>query len=342
MSLAIAAVTCSLYAQGPARVRLEGKWSVAVELPESRAIIEVPQPDLVTVTNESYAQLPEFNGKITAGWRKGARLTGVIAEECTMQGALDPDSLVIRDGPGPDAVTFKKGADYDADLDAGTVGTLPGSRIRPDQRVFISYRYAKQRIDSIVLAQGKLALKVGTPHAVMPGPPPLAAGETRLANIFISGRLEALTADNLFPILETAYPEPPRASPSIAERRLPHTIAKLKSGKPLKILAWGDSVTTFKRYQTMFVKRLEALFPGSKIELVTEAWGGRNTASYLKEPPGSIHNYEEKVLAVKPDLIVSEFVNDASLTEAQVEERYAKLLADFQKIGAEWIILSPH
>ena len=43
-----------------------------------------------------------------------------------------------------------------------------------------------------------------------------------------------------------------------------------------------------------------------------------------------------------PDLIVSEFVNDARLDPQQVEERYAKLLADFQAIGAEWIILTPH
>lgn len=48
------------------------------------------------------------------------------------------------------------------------------------------------------------------------------------------------------------------------------------------------------------------------------------------------------MLGAKPDLIVSEFVNDASLKPAQVEERYAKLLADFQGIGAEWIILTPH
>jgi hypothetical protein len=44
----------------------------------------------------------------------------------------------------------------------------------------------------------------------------------------------------------------------------------------------------------------------------------------------------------KPDLIVSEFVNDGGLSETQVEERYGKILADFRKIGAEWIILTPH
>jgi hypothetical protein len=45
---------------------------------------------------------------------------------------------------------------------------------------------------------------------------------------------------------------------------------------------------------------------------------------------------------VKPDLIISEFVNDAGLTPEQVEERYSGLLRDFREIGAEWIILTPH
>jgi hypothetical protein len=48
------------------------------------------------------------------------------------------------------------------------------------------------------------------------------------------------------------------------------------------------------------------------------------------------------VHGAKPDLIVSEFVNDAGLNPQQVEERYSQLLADFKAIGAEWIILTPH
>ena len=47
-------------------------------------------------------------------------------------------------------------------------------------------------------------------------------------------------------------------------------------------------------------------------------------------------------MGAKPDLIVSEFVNDAGLKPAQVEERYSRFLTDFQQIGAEWIILTPH
>ena len=331
----------------PAEFRLTGPWSIEVTLPGEtplrKAEVTTAGLEMETVANERYDKLPDFDTVTKAGWRKGVRLTGVVAEECTMQGSLDPSSLVVRTSVAPGAAPLRKGVDYEADLDAGTVGRLPGGSLAPDQPVLISYRYGRQRIDSIVLLPNQnVLLRPGTPHTVTPAPPPLANGEKRLANLLISGRDSALRPENLFPVLEAAYPEPPRNGPPIAERRLPKTLAKLQAGEPVKILAWGDSVTTYQRYQTMFVERLRQRFPRARIELITEAWGGRNTGSYLKEPPGSEHNYQEKVLAPKPDLIISEFVNDASLNERQVEERYSGLLADFEKIGAEWIILTPH
>jgi len=39
---------------------------------------------------------------------------------------------------------------------------------------------------------------------------------------------------------------------------------------------------------------------------------------------------------------VMEFVNDAGLNAAQIEERYSGLLTRFRAIGAEWTILTPH
>ncbi|MFN7939911.1 MAG: SGNH/GDSL hydrolase family protein [Bryobacteraceae bacterium] len=326
-----------------ADIRIGGNWTVAVSIPGGAAAqITIAKPDIVGLTNERYEKLPDFDAKM-APWRKGLRLNGVVAEECTVQGALDPESLVVRDGASASAKTFQRGVDYEADLAAGTVGRVAGGAIAADQPVFISYRYARQRIDSIVQsANGNIFLKQGIPHVSLPAVPPIEDGETRLANVFLTGHMSGLSEDNLFPILESAYPEPSRGAVSMAEQRLPRMMAKLRSGAKLKVLAWGDSVSTYKRYQTMFVDRLKQRFPGANIELVTEAWGGRNTGSYLKEPPGSEHNYQEKVLQAKPDLIISEFVNDAGLSETQVEERYSQLLADFKGIGAEWIILTPH
>jgi lysophospholipase L1-like esterase len=217
--------------------------------------------------------------------------------------------------------------------------------------VFASYRHARLRLDAVVLTRDRqIVLHPGEASAAAPVPPKMGAGERHLGNIWLPGRVTKLGPEHLFPILESAYPEAPKAIPAPAERLAPRTMKKLQSGEHLRVLAWGDSVTECKyvpdwdhnRWQAQFVSRLRERFPKANIELVTEAWGGRNTGSYLNEPPGSEHNYREKVLGAKPDLVVSEFVNDAGLNPQQVAERYGKLLADFQGIGAEWIILTPH
>ena len=311
------------------------------------ATVHVASPEIVTVVAEKYDSLPPFNPN-AGGWGKGAQLCGVRAQETTTPYLLDPESLVLRAGPEPDAALLRRGVDYEADLAWGTIGRSPHSALKETQPVFASYRYARLRLDSVVLTRkGRIVLREGEPRSAAPLPPKIERGERRLANIWVPGRLSRLGPEHLFPALETAYPEPPKPKPAPAELLLPGTIKKLRSGKRLRILAWGDSVTvgTFvpdwerNRWQEQFVTRLKARFPRAQIELLTEAWGGRNTASYLAEPPGSPHNYQEKVLAAKPDLIISEFVNDAGLNPAQVNERYGKLLADFQGLGAEWIIL---
>ena len=96
------------------------------------------------------------------------------------------------------------------------------------------------------------------------------------------------------------------------------------------------------KWQEQFAVRLRARFPEASIVMLSEGWGGRTTAAFRQEPPGRLHNYAEKVLALKPDLIVSEFINDAYMNEAAVLENYGAILKDFQRIGAEWIILTPH
>jgi lysophospholipase L1-like esterase len=331
-------------------VQPAGDWAVRVTYGGKAATLAVAPPVVLAVTAEKYDSLPVFNPN-AGGWAKGARLHGVLTQETTTPGLLDPESLVVRAGPQPDSQVFEKGRDYDADLFWGTFGRLAGGRIGENQPVYASYRHGLLRLDSVVRTLGgKLVIRQGVPRAAVPVPMALGSGERRLANLWLPGRVTKLTEDNLFPVLETAYPEPPPSSPSLAERLLPKTMAKLRSGEPIRILAWGDSVTDAgylpdpprERWQEQFVARLRQRYPKARIKLVTEAWGGRNTASYLGEPPGSPHNYREKVLGAKPDLVVSEFVNDAGLNPAQVEERYGKLLADFQGIGAEWIILTPH
>jgi len=347
------ALWCAGCAGTAPKFKLVGDWEVRVTVSEPRAVtttVRVHPPTLVTVTAERYTGLPFFNPN-AGGWIKGAQLHGVQAQETTTPALLDADSFILRAGPEPGAAVFQRGKDYEIDLAWGTFGRVTNSLIQPDQPVFASYRHAQLRLDAVVLtSDGRIVLRTGEPRAAAPAPPRTDAGERHLGNIWLPGCLTKLGPEHLFPILESAYPEPSKPSPSPAERWLPNTMTKLQSGERLRLLAWGDSVTVgtyvpdweHNRWQEQFVARLRRRFPRAEIELVTEAWGGRSTSSYLNEPPGSPHNYREKVLDAKPDLIVSEFVNDAGLNPEQVEERYGKLLADFQGIGAEWIVLAPH
>jgi lysophospholipase L1-like esterase len=340
----------------PVELKLTGDWELQVTLPSTAsdkpniAIFKIPPAEWLTVESEKYQSLPIFK---TAGgaYARGTPLIPLRAQETSTPFLLDPSSLVLRAGSENAVEAFVRGQDYEAELTWACIGRLANGRIKEGQAVYASYRHGLLRLDSIVLTgAGKIAYRPGQPQAAAPLPPALADGERRLANVWLPGPIAKLTADNLFPILETTYPEPPKPHPTVAERLVPKALKKLQSGEPLRILAWGDSVTAggyvpdadSNRWQAQFVARLRERFPQAKIELVTEAWGGRNTGSYLAEPPGSVHNYREKVLGAKPELIISEFVNDAGLKPAQVEERYAKLLADFQQIGAEWIILTPH
>lgn len=348
LSLLIAALAAgSALAQKPASFILSGDWDVRVDLPGTASqTVHVNPPAMIAVTAEKYTAVPIFNPK-AGGWVKGAQLRGVKTMETTSPQLLDTASFTLRAGPEPDAPLFTQGVDYEIDLSWGTFGRVADSRIKPDQAVFASYRHAQMRLDAVVLtADGRIVLRQGEPRAAAPAAPQASAGERPLGNIYLPGFVSKLEPEHLFPILEQAYPEPPKSKSATVTR----LVKRLNGGQPLRILAWGDSVTDAnylpdpgtQRWQEQFLARLRERFPQAHIELITQAWGGRNTGSYLAEPPGSPHNYRETVLAVKPDLIVSEFVNDASLKPAQVEERYGKLLADFQAIGAEWIILTPH
>lgn len=332
----------------PAVLTLAGDWQVKVAADGAVATVTVDGPDTLKVADERIGKLPVFNAK-GAEYARGAKLAAVRAQECSVRYALDPESLVVRAAPG--AEPFARGKDYEAELTWGCVGRLEGGQIGETTPVCVSYAYGTMRLDAVVLTAHKtIMLRKGVPHVSLPEAPALAAGETRLANIWVTARLTKLGDANLFPVREAAYPEVPKTSPSPAEIGIPKTMAKLSAGGKVRILAWGDSVTDggylperdTNRWQEQFARRLRARYPNAEIVLITEAWGGRNTDSYRNEPVGSAHNYQAKVLDLKPDLIVSEFVNDAGFNEAAVYQRYGRIRDEFKAIGAEWIILTPH
>ena len=267
-------------------VTLTGDWKIKVSIREPRSIetnLTVEPPRLLSVTAEKYNSLPVFNGK-AAGWVKGAQLRGVKAQETTTPYLLVEDSVVVRAGALDNSEVLRKGADYDVDATWGTIGRLAEGKIKEGQPVYVSYTHAQLRLDSVVLAKdGNVVLRGGTPQAAAPLPPAVSEGERRLANIWLPGRVARLAPENLFPILETSYPESAKPSPTPAEKLIPKAFQKLRNGEPLRILAWGDSVTvgTFvpnperEQWQEQVVSRLRDRLPAAKITLLTAAWGGR-------------------------------------------------------------------
>ena len=330
-------------AQPPATLTLAGDWLVRVALPgrPAETLSVFPSP-LLQVTNEPYSNLPLFNPK-AGGWVRGAQLNPLKAQETTSRYLLDPTSFALSDG----TQLLTPGTDYEIDLEWGTFGRLPNSRIQPNQTVYATYRHAQMRLDAVVqTANGAIVIRTGEPRAAAPAQPAIQPSERHLGNIYLPVYLKKLAPDHLFPVLETKYPETPVApTPTITRNK-----KRLENGEKLRILAWGDSVTDASylpnkpadRWQEQFVTRLRQKYPEATIELLTQAWGGRNTASYLAEPPGSPKNYQETVLALKPDVVISEFVNDAGSKPEVIAQRYTKLESDFKAIQAEWIILTPH
>jgi hypothetical protein len=309
--------------------------------------LAVAPPKLITVRDEKYDVIPEFNSK-AAPWTKGARLRQLVTFETTAPDMLLPDSLVLKAAPGSGS-PYVRGKDYDADLRWATIGRLRDG-IPADHAVYADYQCGWNRIDSIlVVPNGEAVYLKGEPHNATPQPPEVPKGHTRLVNIWVPGSLSKVTSENLYPIVEPEYAVAHRRGRTVAESLLPTAWKKLQAGSPLHVLAWGDSVTAggqasdpTHQYQNRFVAMLRKVFPRSEIRLTTAAWGGRNSDSFLNEPAGTQYNFEHAVIEPKPDLIVMEFVNDAYMSPEVVEKKYSYLLDRFQNIGAEWVILTPH
>ncbi len=338
-------------------MRVSGEWEVTltagafrhvdgdIRIRDAAALKVAPPP---VRRHRDTDKLPVWNPE-AAGWAKGLRLKGVRTFETTAPGHLTPGSLTVRGAAG--GTVYRRGSDYEVDEQWGTVGRLPEGGIPEDAEVVLEYSVWLDRLDSIVAIAatgGQPFLRPGEPGLVNVRPPSPGYGETVLANIWVRAGQQRLTEESIYRVIEPAYPERKQWPPP-AQSLLPGAWRKLNEGGSLKILAWGDSVTAggevsaqHLRWQDRFLGLLKQKFPRADIRLETVAWGGRRSGDFLKEPPGSPYNFEEKVLGAGADLVISEFVNDSHLTPAEVEEHYGHLLRRFREAGAEWIILTPH
>lgn len=293
-------------------------------------------PSLVASATET-VKLPVYR-KSGGGWTRGYRPLKIVAWECTARNALLTNSVKVV---GDNGLALRADVDYAVDPTWGTLGLCAAATSRTDETFTVSYSYRLRRIDSRIRANGRETVRRGVPHVFMPKPPELKSGEALLENILVTP-----DGEERFPMTETVAQA--KRTAACAEALTPKTLAKLRKGEPVTILAWGDSVTECgflperDKWQEQFVRRLRQRFRKSKITIVSNGWGGRTTRAFLDEPAGSAHNYASTVLDVRADLVISEFVNDCGLPESVLNEIYPRLLRDFRATGKEWVVLTPH
>lgn len=325
---------------GPGTVHLGGR---EITLPRPVTLTVTP-PDRITITGEAHGDLPIFNPK--GNWRKGALLNGVKAQECSTTGLVIEDSVAVK---GENGEILARGKDYELDPFWGSIGRLEGGTVAAGQKVLVNYAYVPMRVDSIAaLPDNTLKLLLGTPGVGAILPPALPEGAVAIVNLWHHGPTTKLDDSNLYPIDPDAFA--PLPTTPIAEKLLPRTLAKLRAGENVKIVAWGDSVTngggvgnrTELWYQNVFAKALGERFPQAKIEMITAAWGGRSSAAYMDAPRGGEKDFVRDVLEPKADLITVEFVNDSGLNGDSLRAHYTKITQHLQGCGAEVILITPH
>lgn len=319
--------------------------SITIGAPATLTIAPAP---IQTVTDEAL----KLSTDKPAGYSKGTRLRGCNARDVNASGSFVKGSLEIHLTQGGELL--KEGDDYLLDPEWAHVGLGPNSRVTANDTVYASYRYSLRRMDTLQVGRdGKVSLKQGTPHISAPVPPTADAGATAIAHVFVNHGATQFTNEDIYPILES----PAQAVTASTPGRIPKTLAKLKAGQPVTIVCLGDSVTAGGnaskpefRYVDVFAAGLRERFPQAKIDVQNISAGGSNSRQWL-DPEGhpyrNLHGLEnparfERVVEAKPDLVTIEFVNDAGLNAAQVEESYSEILHRLEPTGAEVILITPH
>lgn len=205
----------------------------------------------------------------------------------------------------PTTVVYTEGKDFSVDYDSGQVRRLDGSRIPDYQKNSL---YGKKDFN----------------HVNYPG-----FGNYK-EFVFVDYRW----ADPI------QWPVQPRQ-----DQFLPRTWTLLKAGQPLKVVAFGDSITAGGDatrpeliYWQQWITGLRARYPKAQITGINGATGGDTTVQGLAR-------LEQKVLAEKPDLVLVAFgMNDQNIGSVPLERFEANLGELVDRIrnstGAEVILLS--
>ncbi len=349
------AAIISMHTMSSAKVVVSGSFEVTVQAGiytvdgkshrvNTSQYLKLARPQRVTVRNEKVV-LPTDPGASVAFWVRGYTPPILAPGGIGAYQGLRPQSIKLKSADG--SVPYARGLDFDTDPTWGTIWRTPTSSMAEGATSLLTYTYNQCRIDSIVIdGQGVAQVIEGKPGVWEVMPPATPQAHTLIARVWWHGDAQKLTDEQIYNV--TATKMPVQKGNPLAATYTPKVLAKLQNGGTVNITFWGDSVTDGGTategmgFQHQFIRMLKKAFPKANINYVTNAWGGRTTHAFLSEPSGSAYNFKEQILAKKPDLVVSEFVNDTGLPMDLVEKEYAQLQQDFAANGIEWLIMTPH
>jgi lysophospholipase L1-like esterase len=276
---------------------------------------------------------------------------------------LRPGSLVVTLADSPKTKLAEK-TDYLLDGDWATVGAVASSTASGSLWHF-AYEYTLSRLDLIEkTADGKVVVKAGRADASEPLLPEPSPGATPLAGVYLPPNTTTLAATNVN-LIDPAYNGVPPVSRA---KKLQPVREKLKAGRPVTIVFFGDSITAQTpkdmrdgrgSFVDRFAKYLETAYPQGKvivtptakpvkaqdreIVVVKAGVGGNDTAAALKR-------MDKDVLGHGADVVVVMFgVNDENRdgatgkNDVPPEQYRANLETMVEKIrgtGAEPVLMT--
>jgi len=198
------------------------------------------------------------------------------------------------------------------------------------------------RIDMIaVRSDGKVIVREGNEHRMVPTPPTADMLSRGLCNIFLPYHCKELADEHIYP-LGPGFPEPSQSECAAKAALIPETRQKLTAGDALTVLFWGDSVTCGgdssspeTAFPLGFTNWLRCKYPAARIRYVNAGTGGWNSRSKLPL-------FQEEVIDKKPDLVVIEFVNDMGFDRETIFKNYTDAISRIREISGEVIVLTPH
>jgi hypothetical protein len=283
-------------------------------------------------------------------WVSGTQLQGLLTSPVPGTGlpahhAVDPESVVVRH----QGRVLERGVDYVLDPVWGSLGLGPSPTFPPGDEVKVYYRYSLIRIDTLVrTADGSVRRVEGESRLTAPEPPPLAPGESRVANYFVDYHDDS--EGTRFDVLADGADAPTLTT----GRGLSGAVARLDAGLPVKVVCWGDSVTTGaeasspeRAFPALLADGLRAHWPSAPLDVGVIAVGGSNSAQWLglMELPDVFDPAEvtfERVAGAEPDVLIVEFVNDTGFDIETLGVIHKELVARVRALGCEVVLVTPH